>query len=571
MIKIKKILNKPNIKEILFLLISSIFICIPLLNSNLDIMFDDGIQHVSRLIGTYQAITEGQTFPVIMSKFCNGFGYSWNLFYSPITAYLPLIFKLMGASFLGSMKLFMFFVVFISSITMYFFTKEVTKNNKIAVIAGILYIFAPYRLTDMYERCALSELVSFVFLPMIFQGLYGIIKLKPKREYLFIFGTVFLMLTHTVITLYTAIICFIYLLTQIKELKNKEVIKKIIISLLFVIIITSFFTIPLLEHKLFADYEVFKEGRMERTNVLVKFKLEFLELFITPKESIMIYEIGLLSIVLLVLTPIAIKELKQKYKNTDFYKLYIFSLVAGIISIIMTLKIFPFEKLPSILKMLQFSFRMLEFSSFFFAFVVAVNIEVLLKNIKYKDIIVITVVLMILTCAFIPHLHYNENMIDENVLIQTVPVTEKTGRVHAGCASFEYLPSKAFENRSYIETRTDEVIILKGNAQITEQVKENSKLRCKISNVNEEATIELPYIYYLGYEVMIENNEKITKLKTYETENGFVGVTIPTMEEGTLQVEYKGTMLMKISAIISVLGVILLFIRFIIESMKKNI
>lgn len=571
MIKIKKILNKPNIKEILFLLISSIFICIPLLNSNLDIMFDDGIQHVSRLIGTYQSITEGQTFPVIMSKFCNGFGYSWNLFYSPLTAYLPLIFKVLGASFIGSMKLFMFFVVFLSGITMYFFTKEVTKNNKIAVIAGILYIFAPYRLTDMYERCALSELVSFVFLPMIFQGLYGIIKLKPKREYLFIFGTVFLMLTHTVITLYTAIICFIYLLTQIKKLKNKEAIKKIVISLLFVITITSFFTIPLLEHKLFADYEVFKEGRMERTNVLVKFKLEFLELFITPKESIMIYEIGLLSVVLLVLTPIAIKELKQKYKNTDFYKLYIFSLVAGIISIIMTLKIFPFEKLPSILKMLQFSFRMLEFSSFFFAFVVAVNIEMLLKNIKYKDIIVITIVLMILTCTFIPHLHYNENMIDEKVLIQTVPVTEKTGRVHAGCASFEYLPSKAFENRSYIETRTDDVIVLEGNAKIAEEVKQNSKLRCKISNVSEETKIELPYIYYLGYEVMLENNEEITKLNTYETEKGFVGVTIPILEEGILQVEYKGTMFMKISAIISIVGLSLLFIKMIIENRKKNI
>lgn len=318
MTKIKKIFETQNVKEILILLISAIFICLPLLNSKLDIMYDDGIQHVSRLIGTYQSIKEGQTFPVIMSKLCNNFGYSWNLFYSPITAYLPLIFKLIGASFVGSIKLFMFFVVLLSGITMYFFVKEVTKNNKVALLAGIFYIFAPYRLTDMYARNALAELTSFVFLPMVFHGLYGILKQKKKREYLLIFGAIGLILTHTVITMYIAIICFIYLLTQIKKLKNKTIIRKIVISLLFIIVITSFFTLPLLEHKMSANYEVFKEGRMERTDVLVAFKLSFLELFITPKENIMTYEIGWLSVILLILSPIVIKKLKQKCKKNRF-------------------------------------------------------------------------------------------------------------------------------------------------------------------------------------------------------------------------------------------------------------
>lgn len=562
MSKIKSILQKENTKNILILCIASIFICLPLLSSKLDIMYDDGIQHVSRLIGTYESIKEGQTFPLIMSKLCNNFGYSWNLFYSPLTAYLPLIFKLIGASFIGCLKLFMFFVVLLSGITMYFFVQEVTKNKKVALLAGIFYIFAPYRLTDMYARNALAELTSFVFLPMVFHGLYGILKQKPKREYLLILGSIGLILTHTVITMYTAIICFIYLLTQIKKLKNKKIIKKLIISLIFILLITSFFYVPLLEHKLSANYEVFKEGRMERTDVLIAFKLSFLDLFITPKENIMTYEIGFFSVILLVLSPIVIKKLKQKCKNTDFYRLYIFSLIAGIISIIMTLKIFPFEKLPAILKMLQFSFRMLEFSSFFFAFVVAVNLGVLLKKVKYKDILITTVVLMLLTCLFIPHLHFKYN-IDENRLIETVPVTSQTGRVHAGCASFEYLPCKAFENRSYIETRTDDVLVLEGNARIENQNKDNTNLTCKISNVLEETKLELPYIYYLGYEVTLKQNGEVKKLETYETDNGFVGVTIPALEEASLQVKYEGTIFMKVSAGISILGLILLLMKFI--------
>ena len=78
----------------------------------LDITYDDGIQHICRLMGTYKSIEEGQSFPVIMSAFCNGFGYSWNLFYSPFTAFAPLLFKWIGFSFAGCIKLFMFVVTF---------------------------------------------------------------------------------------------------------------------------------------------------------------------------------------------------------------------------------------------------------------------------------------------------------------------------------------------------------------------------------------------------------------------------------------------------------------------------
>lgn len=196
MVKIKSLFQKENTKNIIILLIASFFICIPLLSKNINIAYDDGIQHITRLMGTYQSLQEKQIFPVIMSNFCNGFGYSWNLFYSPITAYLPLIFKIVGASFVNCIKIFMFFVTFLSGITMYFFTKEVTKNKKISLIAGILYIFAPYRFTDMYIRNALAELTSFIFIPIIFHRFIWYFKTKTKeriyfniRKYRVIFNT----------------------------------------------------------------------------------------------------------------------------------------------------------------------------------------------------------------------------------------------------------------------------------------------------------------------------------------------------------------------------------------------
>lgn len=153
---------------LIFILLASVVISMPLLNKDIDMTYDDGIQHICRLMGTQQSLEEGQVFPVIMSNFCNGFGYSWNIFYSPLTAYVPLIFRIIGMSFTNCIKIFMFLSVFLSGYFMYAFVKKVTRKNNVAILASILYILLPYRITDMYIRNALAELVSFVFLPLVF-------------------------------------------------------------------------------------------------------------------------------------------------------------------------------------------------------------------------------------------------------------------------------------------------------------------------------------------------------------------------------------------------------------------
>lgn len=178
--KIKEILKNEKYYSLIIILIASIFICLPLMSKKTDMTYDDGIQHICRLMGTYQSLQEGQTN--IMSNFCNGFGYSWNIFYSPLTAFLPLIFKILGLSFTVCIKLFIFLVVFLSGYFMYLCVKEITKNNNMAIIAGILYIFAPYRLTDMYIRNALAELTSFTFLPLVFLGLYNIFEYSTETR-----------------------------------------------------------------------------------------------------------------------------------------------------------------------------------------------------------------------------------------------------------------------------------------------------------------------------------------------------------------------------------------------------
>ena len=178
--------------------------------------------------------------------------------------------------------------------------------------------------------------------------------------------------------------------------------------------------------------------------------------------------------------------------------------------------------------------------------------------------------MLILFLPFISRIRILENY-DEQRLIDTVPVTAETGRVHAGCASFEYLPSKAFENRNYIETRNQDAIIIAGEAKIEEQQKNSSKMSFTIKNVTDDTEVELPYIYYPGYMVSIVYNGQKENIQPYETQNGFVGIKVPAVEEEKITVEYTGTSIMKISTIISIIGVCLFIIIILNDKIfKKN-
>lgn len=552
-----KILDKiKQIKYLDYLLITvvTIIICIPLFNKNLNIYRDDGIQHICRLIGTEQTIKEKQFLPMIMSNFCNNFGYSWNIFYSPLTAYAPLIFRIFSFSYTNCLKIFIFIVNLLSGFAMYKFMFKVTKNKNISTFAAILYVIAPYRLTDIYLRTAIAELTSFVFVPIIFNGLYTIIN-KEEKSYLLSWGILGLILTHTIITLYTAILCLIYLLIFIKKLKNKKVIINLLINLLFGLITSSFYWVGLLQHYFATSYEVFVPGRMEREEVLKYYKIDFYQLFFTRKEQIMIYAIGLVSVIGLVLTPVAYKKISKDYK-----KLYTTFLIFGLILTFMTLTIFPFEKLPKILTMIQFTFRLFEFTSFFFAFVVAINYETIIKDFKLKDILILSAIAMLLLIPYLNKLDYDLRY-SEDKLINGVRVTKNTGRVHAGMASMEYLPSKAFNNLDYLINRENSIIVLDNeNVKINEYTKNKTNIECTVSNIDKKTSIELPYIYYLGYRIYVNGKE----ISYTESEKGFIQVSIETSmcenKTAKIRVRYLGTNEMIIALMFSIIAIIILII-----------
>lgn len=539
--KIRKILKKRNIIDFVILAIITIIISIPLFSNKLDVYFDDGIQHISRAYGTAKSMKEGNYN--IITDFANDFGYSWNLFYGPLTTYGIIIFELIFKNFIIAYKVFVYFLLLLSGIFMYKLVFKMSNNRNVALLSSVIYILAPYHLTDLYVRNALGEFASFIFIPLVFLGLYNLFNTTDNNYYLAI-GAIGLILTHNLSTIITAIFALIYLLVNIKELKNSKILKGLFINTIFIILITSFFWIPLLETKLSANYCVYEDGFMATSESTAARGLNISNLFITYTNDVFVLEVGPI-LILLAFSIMALRNLQSNRKE------YILFLIFSILSLFMATKYFPWKYLPESFSIIQFPWRMLEFSSFFLSVICSINAYIIIKKFNLKDVCVLILILLIYTLALNPYIPYsNETLVDIESIEQGI-VSGKESEIVAGIAKGEYLTTKANNNRFYIATRENKIYVLKGKAIIENENKTNKKLTFKVENL-EKTEYEAPYIYYPGYEVTVDG----IQIEEYETENGFLGFEIEEQTEATVEISYQGTKLMNISKFISMVSLI---------------
>ena len=151
-------------------------------------------------------------------------------------------------------------------------------------------------------------------------------------------------------------------------------------------------------------------------------------------------------------------------------------------------------------------------------------------------------------------LQYDENIrnINEHILGK---MSGKDVETIAGTAKGEYLPKKAYENRFYIATRDEKIDLLEGKAVITNEEKNGVHYKANIATGDTDyAIMELPYIYYPGYEARLDG----MIIDTFETEHGFVGIIMGKEEKAELEVNYVGTRIMKVSLFISFISFIAL-------------
>lgn len=570
--KIKEWLKKN--KEYVIIILVALLICAPLTVEGW-ISTDDGYSHLARNYNTIQGLKDGQFPPVIVSNFCKGFGYSWNLFYPPLSTYIGAIFRLIVPTYVAAMKLTIVFAVIMAGITMFQLMRKVTKNSNTSLITSIIYITANYLITDIYARMAMGEIMVFIFFPILFNGLYSIFYEKGEKNYLLTIGAVGILLSHNISALMAVILSIIFVIINFKKLyrqnTRKQVWKNIIVNAIFIILIVLFFYVPFLQHQMATEYVVMEDNSMTSKEFVSNHAIYIYQLFFGKFQkgasyaldqgvsNEMFFSLGLPIIVSLLFTPMAINKIEKGKKH-----LYILTLIAGIITALMATTLFPWSKMPHIILMIQFPWRMLLISTFLLSIIAGINISKIFRKFKIENIFMIILIIILYSGQYISYVVNFDIGFDESYLGKVAEIDDLSG-ANKYCSSFEYLPSKA--RTEYTQNREDGVIVLSGDAVIKDEKKENNDMQFLIEENTQESNLELPYIYYLGYKITLNGNS----ISYQESEHGFISISIPKDEKGKVVLTYEGTKLSKISLFISIVSALIFIGYIILENKRKKI
>lgn len=344
---------------------------------------------------------------------------------------------------------------------------------------------------------------------------------------------------------------------------------KCIINIIFILLITAFFLIPILEFEGQSHYAIFEPSKMRTSGEWVERNTIEPWQFIKDKieEDGVSFVVGIPTIVMLLISVLAYQHIDKKY--TDFY---ITNLILGIISLYMCTQFFPWKLMPQVLTNIQYPWRLIGLGMFFLIPVMAINVYYLLKCIKKEKIknliyICIIVVIGIFTILELSVYKAIEPGIDTEY--------EKTVKKYPIISHFnvnrEYLPFKANTKQfSYLNTREDKTYILEGEATIVNEEKDGLHLIVNINQAKKDTILELPYLFYPGYAVELQTQAHTIDLNVTESENGFLKVILPEdTEQGNIIVRYTGTKLEKSGYAISVVGFII-FIGYVVYNRKKK-
>jgi hypothetical protein len=495
--------------------------------------------HFRRFEVLTDAIRNGYFPSYIDYQAIDGYGYLTKVFY-PDLVLAPFAFIGTYTSSVLAYQLMIWFMTILCGRYAYKAIDLVYKNRFAAFTGAILYTFAFYRLLDLYQRAALGEALSFTFLPLVFIGMYSIIKGDCKKWYNLALGFIFLIFTHVISTALAATICFIIALCYNKTFrKEPKRFLYILLSALVTILVTAYYLFPFIE-------QLWSGAFYYQTHQLIGFydsgfKLNWIiwGLFggIVQPRQIMTPGTGIL-LTLALCTRIFIREKSGLLKSADIMA------IVGIIFILLSTdflsilwSVFPL----SLFKFIQFPWRLYEFSTFFFAIAGGYYISLLVKS--RKRVIICSAMLCIATVFM---------MVSDGKLYQTARSSRSINEVAnyenqyhlGGC---EYLPSK-IPSLEYLHTRGTNTI--EHNNATT--VVHGQRLENGILGINTEIiqsdVLELPLIYYKGYKASLNNNE----ISVSESKNGLV--EIPVGHSGIIYVWYAGTIIQTISYYITILA-----------------
>ena len=464
---------------------------------------DDGEWMIIRFSSFYQSFSDGQ-FPVrFLGRLNHGFGYPVSNFLYPGFMYLAAPLKLMGLSFVSSIKL----VLIISMIGGGFFTfKWLSKifDEKSSLIGAIFYTYTPYHLYDLYKRGSVGEVSALLWVPLVLWAI------EERNKLVLGIGVFLLGISHNSLFLLFLPVLFLYSL-----IRKKISLKDSIISFALGILMSSFFWIPAIAELSYTNF-----SKTQISNISEYFASFDL--------------IGISSLAIAFISCLVVVLRKQNF-NKEIYMFI--ALMLGSIILSHGLSEQVWRILPS--SVIQFPFRVLSYTILASAFLAAF----ILNFSKQKNIVTFLLIVLI----FLSSLSFLSAKVKFNKPDSFYSTNEATTTVRD-----EYMPYWVKEKP--IE-RFSEKVELSGRDQTRNQTYSSKKIYFEVSSEKEQV-VRVNTIYYPGWIAKVNGREIEID---YGNRRGVIDLKLPS-GANRVELKFTETPLRLFSDLISLLSFLILLL-----------
>lgn len=198
---------------LLLLVLFSVFALGPLLGAGYFWGAHDGRHSVYFLFEFDRAIQDGIWYPRWAPDFTFGYGYPLFNIYAPGALFVGEGLHLLGFDFVTATKIVFGLSIVLSGPAMFGLVKRLTGSSPAAFLSGLMYVYMPYHLADVYVRAALEESVALIFLPLTLWGFYETV-VNPRKTSIVAAALAYgaMAFTHNGITLIFTIVLAIWVL-----------------------------------------------------------------------------------------------------------------------------------------------------------------------------------------------------------------------------------------------------------------------------------------------------------------------------------------------------------------------
>lgn len=499
-------------------------------------------------------------FSKILPEVGNNLGYGIGIFYPMLPHLLGgLILNFISIFGLGeyaTLKILKFIVIFGSGIFMYLFSSKLFKSKNHGLIASLFYISSSYFFTDIYSRDALNESFVFIFIPLIFLGIYYLFQENDKFKFYlcFVSGYTLMMYSHLVLSVWLTLIFIVFLLLFVKDIFKKENFISLVIAALLILIFTSPFIIPLIEHMLNGEYIIFdtKLSTLTWTLDLKQFFVQISDITGSHNYLFTNFNIVVILLSLVVLFKIFTKKLPS-YRR----KFIVGFLLITIISVILVCNNTIWHYTPDFLNNLQFPWRVCTFAVFGISLFAVEGLDVFYSLFKKKFVPIASLLIIVILLG---NIYYNMQNIQ---YVKSLPYNINDGMGWG----YEYLPLETKNNMTYFEKRNDNKIKIEKDRAKVKVISNNvPSMEFSVNDIKESVTLELPRLYYLGYKIVDEDGKEINYFKN---DKGLISIKLN--KDGKYYVSYPGTISYQIAKVVCIftatICIIIIFLK--VKSKKK--